>query len=189
MRSDLIDTIKFKRNYDVFKYIYSSLPDINESYKNVSWLNIQESTSKLEILVIISVHCKYCKDFVKILVDLLNKYPNQLNVKLGFHCDINQENKINLYYQILHLYYNHQDRLKILELYEKNKWNLTNHFLEIDIYNYQQILNEQYQWNKMNYINYTPTIILNSKVIPSKYDFDDIKYFLQEAIIDPDFIK
>ena len=189
MRINLIDSIKFKRNYDVFKYIYSSLPHINESYKNVSWLNIQESTSKMEILVIISVHCKYCKDFIKILVELSNKYPNQFNVKLGFHCDINHEKKINLYYQMLHLYHSHKDRLKILELYEKNKWNLTNHFSDNDIYSYQQILNDQYQWNKMNNINYTPTIILNSKVIPSKYDFDDIKYFLQEAINDPDFIK
>jgi hypothetical protein len=26
-------------------------------------------------------------------------------------------------------------------------------------------------------------------LISSIYDFDDIKYFLQEAIVDPDFIK
>jgi uncharacterized membrane protein len=44
--------------------------------------------------------------------------------------------------------------------------------------NSREILDENFRWNTMVNIEYTPTIFLNGKKVPKEYDLKDIRYFI-----------
>jgi len=182
---------RFKRNYSLFKNTLLA----SEKYKMPeSPLTFGNINSPLKIDFITSPFCRHCEAPHKMLNEMLNKYGDNIAVKIIFFIEIkksNDDNKNSLYRNLVNLHIiqgnNTFNEALSFWLKEKNyttfllKYNTNYITEEIDL-----ILNSQYKWCLKNEFNFTPCLFINGYRYPINFEISDLPYYINE-IIDDDF--
>ena len=180
-----IDHYKFKRNFDLFNAVYQKQEQVNTQINNVSEITLGSVDASVNIVIVTSPLCYYCKATHNVIESLLDKYPNELNVTIRFN--INLEDKKGMGYRVVHrlleLYGNNAEFLVAMhEAYSENanlekwlaKWGEPNS-LELN-----DALIKQKEWCHNNGINFTPALFVNNRAYPKEYDKEDLVYFIED---------
>jgi len=190
LKKEQINYSRFRKNYKHFKLALLASQKVvyaDSKFENITFGNPLAHT---KLLVISSPFCIFCKDVHYLIKDILAKYEEDIFIRLHFNANISKDsaesnlihrNLVNKYLQdkdnfLSALNYN-IDELKDIGKEYSIVSPLTNKFID-------EILNEQFIWNNLNNINYTPAIYINSFFYPEKYYLADLEYFIKELISD-----
>lgn len=175
---------RFLRNYEVFKNSLLSKESIEIPYSPIILGN---KDGKTQITVITNPFCGHCKEVHEILDKILEKYSDNLLVKIIFKTNIDietDENKV-FFRNLMGIYFekgetHFRDALshwfKILNV---NAW-VQLYKLEPDVKKVEEFYNLQNDWCKENNINYTPAIFINGYQYPNFHERSDLEFFINE---------
>lgn len=184
-----INLKRFKNNYEVFNFLSKDIAN-KEEFKKLQPIVIGSSDVLLSLTLILSPSCGHCHKAFQDGLDLINNFPNKLNLNILFN--LNPENQDNIYKEIveicLALNINnpekvhealidwHIHRLNLEQWLGKWKMENTNQsFVNQQIY-------EQFEWCVKGDLNYTPIKIINQKLISSDYGIPELKFFISQMI-------
>ncbi|MDH7445378.1 vitamin K epoxide reductase family protein [Aquimarina sp. 2201CG14-23] len=179
----------FKRKFSLFKALYDESENLSEVNHFSKELVFGNKNADVELVMVTSPLCFFCKKAHSDIEYLLDKLRNNIKVVIRFN--VNTSNQDSLLYQIvaslLEIYNTEgeSNTLKALrEVYTENvdlqKWldkqtNKTSN-------SFDDLLNDQHQWCKINAINFTPALYLNNRLFPQEYDRTDLIYFIDDFI-------
>lgn len=180
---------RFKRNYTIFKNTLLS----NEKFKLPSTpLSFGNQNSMLEISIITSPFCSYCKEPHYLLKSILENYSDNVKISIIFNVhpkieylkeiavsliDINLSQGREIYYKAMNEWYDNKNIHKWLENFHTSSGN----------FNYELIIENQHEWCVNNGFNFTPCIFINGYEYPKSYDISDLPFFIEEIINDKSF--
>lgn len=193
LKSEIVASNRFKRNYSLFKMALLSSKSVK--YKRIASgeIILGNPDAKLKILVVSSPFCGHCKAVHENIGMLLERYNNEISVEIRFNYNqefVNEDSKI-LHQRLLGIYFEKGQEafMNALENWfeNKNKEQLKplEESLIVDL-KINEILNEQFLWNQENEITFTPAVIVNGYQFPAQYDRNDLKYFISELTEDED---
>ena len=182
-----LKSIKFKKNYDIFKRELQEKHFIFNNKNEVFWFG--EKNADLNISLITNPFCSFCKEAHVVLEDLINKYHN-ISVQIRFNyipelADENFEFLISTFKNI----YDNQGEKSLLEAikfwYKKSDINefkkeYVEFFKQTDLSDVIILAEE----NRNNGLTFTPVMLINNYQFPNKYEKEDIFYFIDELIED-----
>ncbi|HXJ99700.1 MAG TPA: vitamin K epoxide reductase family protein, partial [Gelidibacter sp.] len=169
---------RFKRNYTIFK---NTLLSTKKLKLPSSPLTFGDQDSQLEISIITSPFCSYCKEPHYLLKSILENYTDSVKISTIFnvHPKIEDLKKITMslieiqicqgeafYYQAMDEWYNNKDREKWLEKFQINSGN---HKIE-------RFLKNQHEWCVNNDFNFTPCVFINGYEYPKSYEISDLPF-------------
>jgi uncharacterized membrane protein len=178
------DLKKFKRNYDLFKFLLKDIP-VLEGLNKLKGIEFGNKSADARLTIILSPSCSHCHKAFEDAMALVSNYPDKIFLNVLFN--INPENNNNPFKVVVesmlainninseHILTVISDwHIKKMELDEwKQMWKMD----VIDMKVSHQI-HQQYNWCLENEFNYTPVKILNNKIFPSEYEISELKYFL-----------
>ncbi|MBW1294667.1 vitamin K epoxide reductase family protein [Aquimarina litoralis] len=184
-----VDHYTFKRKFSIFKSLYEESDTLLESNHFSEELVFGNKNATVELVLVTSPLCFFCKKAHSDIEYLLDKLKNKIKVIIRFNVDIT--NKDALLYRLatrLHTIYNiegEHNALKALhEVYQEDinlqKW-LDNQNTE-NIRSFDRLLSNQHQWCQINAINFTPALYQNNMLFPQEYDRTDLIYFIDDFI-------
>ncbi len=183
---------RFIRNYALFK---------NTIVKNSNFklpetpIVLGNNNSKLVISIITNPFCGFCKKTHELVDKLISLFPENIKIEIIIKVDIEAEDNINkkFYYNFINNYFV-KDQFSFLNSinywYLKkdiNSWLKKFESKDIDIKKIQSIYNLFNNWCLENDINYTPAIFINGFEYPDLFDRENLIYYINELIEDPDF--
>lgn len=188
-----IKSIRFKKNYDIFKRELRE-KHINFNYKNdVFWFG--EKDAKLNISLVTNPFCGFCKEAHAVLEELINKYHNNISVQIRFNYipDLADENFTLLISSFKNIYdiQGEKPLLDAIKFWYKNsdinefKKKYKEFFKHIDLSDVKLLADD----NQNNGLTFTPIILINNYQFPNKYEKEDIFYFIDELIEDEDILN
>ncbi|WP_026712794.1 vitamin K epoxide reductase family protein [Flavobacterium daejeonense] len=182
---------RFMNNYEIFKNTLVATEKMELAFSPIILGNKE---SDLEIAIITSPFCGYCKDAHKILEKILLSYKDDLKIKILINADIknlNDEKKI--FFRILMTIYIDRGEdlfLEALHDWFKNK-NLTDwikkYKLDYDEEKIDLLYDFQNQWCISNNLYFTPAIYINEYPYPRTYERESLNFFVGELIDDESF--
>lgn len=188
---------RFMRNYTIFKnnLVASDLIKSTPMLPDET-IFLGSYTAPVKIIMVTNPYCGYCAKAHWVMEELLDKYAEKISFDIHFNYydyeNISPESRI-LHHKLVSIYINQGQEafIKALRNWFTNKDVTKLKILENSKLNEvraDQILEKQLQWNKLNHITYTPSIIINEYFFPKQYDRNDIKYFIDDLSEDEDFI-
>ncbi len=184
----IIENMSFRRNHNLFLPYYNSISEINTDEDVLSDISFGSTKAAIKILAITNPLCALCFETHDMLMELLNKYENQIHVKFRFFVPYeNQDDpKTQIAERLLDLFLNDKDSFN--EAYDNwysvtsvNKW-LSKWGICTDK-KINVLIRNQVMWCLKSNINYTPTILINGKQFPSFYHPNDIPNFINKLSI------
>ncbi len=185
-----IDHYKFKRNFALFNTLHQKEKKLTTPYTPIKGeIVLGNKNAPLEIVLVTSPLCFYCKKAHSDIVRILQSAGDKLKFAIRF--DVDSDNKEMLLYQItstlLHLF-NAQNHLKcekaLTEIFDEvvdmERW-LVNYKGDSNAA-YDSILQKQRAWCGGNKINFTPALFVNGRQFPNDYDRGDLIYFIDDLI-------
>ena len=180
---------KFKRNFSLFNTLYKENDLLPNMIAISGEIVLGNKNAPLEILLVTSPLCHYCKQAHKDVERLLNSHYDQ--VKLVIRFNSNASNKEGVAYKItsrlLQLYATKEEaafREILNEVYAENidlsQWLKKETITTKD--SYHQVLTQQEDWCKSNNINFTPAIYINGRQFPVEYDRSDLAFFIEDLM-------
>lgn len=182
---------RFMRNYDIFKnnLLISGKTELSDSP-----ILLGSKESQLEIALITSPFCGYCKEAHEILEKIALTYKDNLKVKIIINADMDSlDEEKKTFFRTLMSIYLQKGEFFFLEA-------LTNWFVNKDLkkwldsykYDYDNekidsIYKQQNQWCIDNNSYLTPSIFINGYRYPKTYEREYLKFFIEELIEDEDF--
>jgi uncharacterized membrane protein len=180
------ELIRFKRNFDVYKFLEEPLK-IPNKFLTSRGIEIGNSQNTITMRLILSPSCGHCHTAFE---EALNMYHlNSSKIRLVILYNLNPANKDNPTLKValntLSLYADqpeniirvlsdwHIDQIGLEPWMEKWGKETTNVQFEQDLFN-------QYTWCEENGFNYTPVKIMNDGRIPKEYSLEEMKYFISE---------
>lgn len=183
-----IEHYKFKRNFDVFYALYSKDEFIETEHVNDREIILGQGNGGIQIVLVTSPSCYYCKSAHNDLERLLEKHGDKINLTIRFNVpkDINNpahRTAITLLQMFHSDYPNFEKALN--EAYGQNvnldnwlkKWKSTN-----TDNSYEHVLNDEKEWCAANGIHFTPALYVNGKQYPKMYDRNDLQYFIEDLL-------
>lgn len=196
LKSEILATNRFKRNYAIFKMALTAKGKINTN-ADIPAGNIilGNPDSKLKIIMITSPYCAYCGGAHKIIEDILELYKDRVAVHVRFNVNpITAEEKgkivlnklINIYFnkgqeefmKAMHTWFSDKDEAKLNSYDTAPNAKINVHHLLLD----------QYIWNQKNNTTYTPAFIINDYLYPSQYGRDELINFINDLEDDESFV-
>ncbi len=177
---------RFKRNINTFKALLNNTFKINQStLKEFEFIEIGSRSAQNELLLFLSPSCGHCHTAFKDAISLIDRYPENLKLKIGFN--VNPDNENNPYTRVLSTIVDQSIRFdNAKELL--SKWHIDR--IQIETFNStygistteeaKDVLRLQFNWCQENGFNYTPVKIFNKKVMPSEYGINDLSFFIKE---------
>lgn len=180
------DHKRFKRNATTFRALLNDTPKINLlTLDQFPTIEIGKNEAKNELLLFLSPSCGHCHTAFKDAMALLEKYSDDLKIRIGFN--VNLENENNPYSVIVSTIVEQNKQ------FNNAKELLTNWHIEkigIDAFNvaYQTVISDetkntitsQFKWCNENGFNYAPVKIFNKKLMPKEYTINDLHFFIKE---------
>lgn len=182
---------RFMRNYEIFKSVLLSNDKIELAFSPVILGNKE---SNIEITIITSPFCGYCKDAHDILEKILIATKRKIKVKILINANIDSldvEKKI-FFRRLMSIYIEKGESLFLEALHS---W-FTNKNLKEWIEKYTSIFDEdkidsiyrfQNQWCATNKSHLTPDIFINGYRYPKTYKREDLEFFINDLIEDDFF--
>ncbi|MBC2843500.1 vitamin K epoxide reductase family protein [Winogradskyella flava] len=183
-----IDHYRFRRNFDLFKAVYQKQEQIITKIIDVNEIIFGDKNAPINVVLVTSPLCYYCKAAHVAIDNLLKQYPNDVKVTVRFN--INIDDKKGVGYRVVHRLHELYDTNKVEclkamhEAYFENanlekwlvKWN------EPSGANFDNTLLKQKQWCHNKSINFTPALFVNDKAYPKEYDKEDLIYFINDLV-------
>lgn len=177
---------RFKRNAVTFSALLNHTPKINPITINLfSTIEIGKNEAQNELLLFLSPSCGYCHIAFKDALTLVEKFPDELKIRVGFNVNLDNEN--NPYAVIIstiveqHIQFNNGKELL-------SKWHLDK--IGVDAFKAayqipiseetQKTIRAQFNWCNENGFNYAPVRIFNQKLMPKEYAINDLSLFIKE---------
>lgn len=186
-----ITSNRFIRNYEVFKNNLLSKGKTKLAYSPIILGNKE---SDIEIAVITSPFCSYCKGAHEILEKILLKNKTNLKIKILINANFEKlDNEKKIFFRILMaIYLNKGEDFFLAAFHDwfenKNlqKWieknNLPYNEVQID-----SIYESQNQWCIDNNVHFTPAFFINEYSYPTTYERESLLFFIND-LIDEDFL-
>lgn len=180
---------QFKRNFSVFKALFYENKSLPNTEPIPHEIVLGKKTAALEIILVTSPTCFYCKGAHQDIHKLLKRVGDHIKVTIRFN--VNVSDKEGKAYQTTMQLLDAYDQKgeahceKMLdEVYSENA-NLT-HWLQklkpVSNPFYDQSLEEQSRWCIDNDINFTPALFINGFTFPGEYERSDLIYFIEDLI-------
>lgn len=177
---------RFKRNATTFKALLNNTPKINQTtLHQLTTIEIGNNEATNELLLFLSPSCGHCHTAFKDAMSLLEKFPEQLKVKIGFN--VNPENENNPYSKIVTaivtqniLFHNAKELLAKWHIERMEIGAFTSAFRIPVTEETKSIIQSQFDWCTQNGFNYAPVKIFNTKSMPSEYTINDLHFFMKE---------
>lgn len=184
-----LESLRFKRNYKLFKIAYES-QDLIEDNSVEGALVLGNPTAKFKISVVTNPYCSHCKEAHVIIENILEKYGDDIAVNLRFNfnpLDIADSQRKILHFNLIRIYEEKGDKqfLRALHSWFENKdfENWTKQFASIvDEEKVLSILKNQFDWSIRNKLNFTPAIIIDKFHYPSFYERSELEFFIPDLI-------
>lgn len=184
-QQEVIDLKKLKRNYAVFNFLSKEIADL-KGLDELTSIKFGNENSTVCLVLIISPACKFCDIALEQALELVNRYPKKVSLKVLYN--INPQNKDNPYKLVAEslLEINSLNKAMAVEAVVdwhikkiglakwKEKWEISSVSLRTSLQ-----LEEQYNWCRENEFSYTPIKIVNDRLFPNEYDISDLKYFIK----------
>lgn len=183
-----IENLTFRRNHNLFLPYYDSLTKIDKDPDAIHEIVIGSKNPIVTITAITNPLCKSCIEAHHIYTNLLNKYPNELQINFRFLVPFKNRNdfKTQIAERLLQLYFEEDNKVfeqafsewyKIANTNEwLSKWGLCKDAL------YNNMLSKQAVSCLNNDIDSTPRILINNKLFPETYHSKDIENFIEPII-------
>ena len=185
-----LENLTFRRNHKLFSAYFSTLPIIDLKTKAPFDITIGSENPFVTLLMITNPSCKLCREAHHTYMQLLEKYPEELQIKIRFlvtstnvddynvqtcqtFLGIYSQNPIQEFKEALNEFY---------ELEDSKKWLLK--WQQEPVKSMLDILEEQKVWCLKNKISGTPALVINGRLFPSFYRVKDITYFIETLITD-----
>lgn len=182
---------RFMRNYTNFKTVLKSKEKSELVYTPIILGNPE---SKTQITIITNPFCGHCKGAHEMLNKILEKYSQDLQIKIIIKADLSHETEENkLFYrnlmgvylekgavvfsEALHHWFENKNIKNWLDIYQAENINTA----KIDA-NY----NTHHNWCVTNDLNFTPAIFVNGYQYPENFERESLPYFINELIEDLD---
>jgi uncharacterized membrane protein len=186
-----LKSIKFKKNYDIFKKVLKA-KHYKLKIKNDEFL-LGNRNSKLQISLITNPYCGFCQNATLLLKKILIKYP-QISIQLRFNYFANNtDENLKFIISIFRNIYKNQDEMLLFDAIEF--W----HNNDIDIFKekynsfiYETEMNEIIKLaeeNKNFEFTYTPQILINNYHFPNLYEREDIFLFIDDLLEDDEILN
>ena len=183
-----IEHYRFKRNFNLFNAVFQMQDVVDTVIPDIDEIVLGEKEAPINITLVTSPLCYYCKATHSVVERLLEQYSNTVSITLRFN--INIEDKNAIVYKIVNTFHelykaDINDFMKAIhEAYSENadlekwliKWDRSS---GID---YETTLGRQKEWCHENGINFTPAVYVNGKAFPKEYDKDDLSYFIEDLV-------
>lgn len=177
---------KFKRDYNVFKFLSKEIPHL-DGFEKLKGLEFGSGNGDMRLTLILSPSCGHCHKAFQDAYELVQEFPERTFLKVLFN--LNPENNDNPYKIVVEslLTINNQNPEKAKEAiidWHINKMDLDawkgKWLVEVVDMKANNQVYEQYNWCTVNEFNYTPVKIINNNLFPTEYDVNELKYFLND---------
>jgi protein-disulfide isomerase len=193
-KSKISENNRFKRKYSLFKMALSASDTVNKKISISNNIFLGNPEAKLKITIVSSPFCGHCKEAHKIIEEILDLHKDKVcfDLNLNFDASKNDEKSKRVHQKLVQIYFNEGQEIFIKALHdwfenkEEDKLTLKATSKITDLKT-NEILYEQFSWNKENKITYTPAIIINNHLFPNEYDRNDLIYFINDLEDDEDF--
>jgi len=184
---------RFMRNYQIFKNNLLSMDRI-ELVNSPIILGNKES--HIEITVITSPFCSYCKEAHGILEKILYRNSNEVKIKILMNVNFEKiDNEKKAFFRILMAIYLQNGQEAFLSAFHdwfenKNlqKWieknDLAYNEAEVD-----EVYDLQNQWCVKNDVNFTPALYVNEYSYPTAYERESLLFFVNDLVDDDYFME
>ena len=192
LKENHIEDTRLRRNYRIFKNTLTS----KDSYQlPESLLTLGKQNAPLNIGIITSLSCRFCKEPHYILKSLIEKYRDKLNLTIIFNIPTGNEKhnehheyKRLAYYKLLlenqkseESYFNAIDAWYSYGQNNKDKW-MGELFNSSVPENVLELLDNQNLWCKKNGFNFTPCLFINGYKFPKEYKLVDLHYYIEDLL-------
>jgi uncharacterized membrane protein len=183
-----IENLTFRRNHNLFIPYYRSLKKIDTSLAGILPIKIGVSNPIVTLSIITNPLCKMCSEAHKVYMDVLEKYPNEVQITFRFlvpHANPNDtktqvsERLMQLYFEdggeaFIHGYEEWYKKESIEEWFDT--WGKCSNVM------YNNILKKQVTWCLSQGIDSSPAVLINEKLFPQSYHPTDIANFIEPII-------
>ena len=184
-----VEHYKFKRDFSLFNALFNQNKTLKTQYYFPDELVFGDKNAPIELVLVTSPLCHYCKKAHKDIESLLKKLEGKIKVIIRFNVNTSkkEDTLYNIATKLLNIYEINgaQSAFKALdEVYADevnfDKW-LSN---QPKTYNklYDYTLEEQNNWSLQNGINFTPALYVNNTLFPKEYNRTDLAYFIDDLI-------
>lgn len=187
---------RFMRNYEIFKNTLIASSPIDDNLIRSVVILLGNVDAPLKIVVVTSPFCSFCSEVHTIIEKIINKYSDKVcfEIRFNFNFENSDEKSKKIHQQLISIYFTQGQEAFMNSLHDwfqnkdENKFKIieNNQMTELKV---NQILAEQFNWNQVNQITYTPAIIINGYFFPKQYDRNDLIHFINDLYEDEDFNK
>ncbi|WP_198517115.1 vitamin K epoxide reductase family protein [Tenacibaculum sp. SZ-18] len=187
LRKEKIESVKFKRNFNLFNSLLQKSPKLNTQIQNSGEIIFGNKNSSLEITIITNPFCGHCKPVHKLVDQILERYNNLVKVTIRFNVPVENPdvNGVVVANRLIELYNEKGEKdcmLAMNEIYGDvdyetwlKSWKTSDNFDS-----YQEVLKSEKEWCTTNGINFTPEILINGKSFPKEYSRTDLSFFIED---------
>ncbi len=185
-----IEHYKFKRSFDLFLSVLNKGVHLEPHLPTFAAKEIVlgNAYANVNILLVTSPQCFYCKAAHEDLEKVLNKSSDELNLTIRFNVNVKDNEGIGnlVCSRLLELNATEpaETLLKALrDAYTKDsdlkKW-LQEWGVPVNHKTYSSILIAQQEWCVENEVHFTPAVFINGKEFPKEYQRTDLIYFIED---------
>ncbi|GGG12577.1 hypothetical protein GCM10011344_11590 [Dokdonia pacifica] len=187
-----IKTNRLLRNYSVFKNTLVITPKVTIP-QNIGMI-LGNPKSNTHITIITNPFCGHCKEVHEIVNTILDKYRDQIQVKILFKTALELDNEeTKRFFRILMtLYLENGEKVftnALHDFFKSKDVKAWNQVYQIDTNNkaVDDIYDSMNHWCLENQINYTPEIYINGFKYPSEYEKEYLAFYINDLIEDVNF--
>lgn len=182
---------RFKRNYVVFKIMLIA----TERYDLPKCaLIFGNPDAMLNISIVTSPFCGYCKEPHYMLKSILEKYGEQLNISIFYNVNptIILLRDFTLTISQLKIKKGEESFLEAMDYWYKvkdidnRKW-FNKYKVDNEINELERLMEIQRKWFLRNSINFTPCLFVSGYRYPKEYNITDLPFFIEELLEDQSF--
>lgn len=186
LKSQLMESNRFRRNYGLFKLALLASKKYSIEKLDSGNLILGNPDANLKILVVTNPFCGHCKNAHSVIEEILKLHKDEVAIHIRFNINFERasEKSKMIHRKLVQIYFEkgEDEFIKALRIWfdEKDIAKLDPTLLTQSEVNIESILGEQYSWNNVNNINFTPAVVINDYLFPSAYDRKYLPVFINE---------
>lgn len=180
-----IENLSFRRNHKLFIPYYNALAQLDTEDSTIPQIVLGAENPIIKLTIITNPLCKSCIEAHKTYIDLLQKYKDsiQLNFRFLVPNKDRADNKTIISERLLQLYFENDTEVFLNAF---NDWYgngntkiWTKKWGRCEDLKYSKILSQQIYWCLRQGVDSTPSTLINNRLFPKNYNFEDIKHFIE----------
>ncbi|WP_108868092.1 vitamin K epoxide reductase family protein [Aquimarina aquimarini] len=179
----------FKRDEQIYNHLFNSSERIEDNKTIPHEIVLGNPNATFKIISLTNPMCGYCKDAFEAYTRTLKTMGDQIQIIIRLnikHNDVND--KATQIALTLFDIYRNQGADKFILAYNNwfadrthSKW-LKKHAVPQNTQEYVDILKQQSEWADKNNLYYTPATLINTKLYPKKYNYQEFFHFMSMMI-------